>query len=120
MRYFGGIKLGTGGLVRAYAAAVNAAIGAAQLSGRLVKFEIKSPCIFFVPFVLNARFEHYFEKRNLAFLREFNEEGAIWRAKFNGGEFDEFYAFANAFEREGFKFYAIALSAKGEIYNETF
>jgi len=120
VRYFGGIKLGTGGLVRAYAAAVNAAIGAAQLSGRLVKFEIKSPCIFFVPFVLNARFEHYFEKRNLAFLREFNEEGAIWRAKFNGGEFDEFYAFANAFEREGFKFYAIALSAKGEIYNETF
>lgn len=115
VRYFGGVKLGTGGLVRAYGSAVNAAVDAAQQSGRLVKFEIKSPCVFFAPYALGSRFEHYFEKRGLAFSREFNEDGAVWLAEFNGAEFDEFYAFASAFEQDGFRFHALPMSAKGQI-----
>ena len=109
VRYFGGIKLGTGGLVRAYGAAVNAAIEEAAGCGALVKFEIKSLCLFFTPYALGSRFEHYFEKRNLSFEREFNEEGAIWRAEFNGAEFDEFQVFASGFEQEGFSFYALPI-----------
>ena len=99
--------------MRAYGAAVNAAIEEAAGCGALAKFEIKSLCLFFTPYALGSRFEHYFEKRNLSFEREFNEEGAIWRAKFNSAEFDEFYPFASAFEQEGFQFYALPLATKG-------
>jgi len=113
VRYFGGIKLGTGGLVRAYGTAANAAIEEAEGCGALVKFEIKSLCLFFTPYALGSRFEHYFEKRNLGFEREFNEGGAIWRAEFSSAEFEEFQAFASGFEQEGFKFYALPLAAKG-------
>ncbi|MFC2749548.1 MAG: YigZ family protein, partial [Campylobacter sp.] len=69
--------------------------------------------VLFTQYALGSRLEHYFEKRNLSFEREFNEEGAIWRVEFNGAEFDEFYPFASGFEQEGFKFYALPLAAKG-------
>ncbi len=109
VRYFGGIKLGPGGLVRAYGGAVNAAIDAAKL----VKFETKNPCAFFTPFALTNRFEHYFASRNLSEpQREFNQTGAIWSVNFSADEFNDFYDFARIFECEGFSFYAVPLSAK--------
>ena len=39
VRYFGGIKLGTGGLVRAYSGAVNEVINEAIKDGGVMKFE---------------------------------------------------------------------------------
>ena len=108
VRYFGGIKLGTGGLVRAYSGAVNLAINEATLEN----FERKSECSFFTPFALLARFEHFFEKENLKeFEREFNESGAVWSVKFKEDEFKKFYEFANVFEIEGVKFLALPMFA---------
>lgn len=109
VRYFGGIKLGTGGLVRAYSGAVNLAINEATL----IKFEQKDECLFFTPFALINRFKHYFLTQNLAQDEcEFMSDGAVWQAKFNKDEFAKFYEFANVFEYEGFKFLAMPLFSK--------
>lgn len=106
VRYFGGIKLGTGGLVRAYTNAVNAAINEAEL----ILFEYKFLCVFFTPFAILSRFEHYFNTHDLNdFEREFTEFGAIWHANFKRDEFVEFYKFANTFEIEDFKFLAMPI-----------
>ncbi|MGG7073994.1 YigZ family protein [Campylobacter sp. 9BO] len=114
VRYFGGIKLGTGGLVRAYGGAVNLAINEANL----IKFEIKDECVFFTPFSLMSRFDHYFSSENLnEFLREFNENGAIWQAKFNKDEFLKFYEFAHNLEISGLQFLAVPIFAKEHIIN---
>ncbi|MGG7048816.1 MULTISPECIES: IMPACT family protein [unclassified Campylobacter] len=116
VRYFGGIKLGTGGLVRAYGGAVNLAINEANL----IKFEIKDECVFFTPFSLMSRFEHYFTSQNLSeFTREFNENGAVWQAKFNQAELMKFYDFAHIFEQENFSFLTLPLSAKA-CFNRNF
>ncbi|MBE3022363.1 IMPACT family protein [Campylobacter sp. 7477a] len=109
VRYFGGIKLGTGGLVRAYGGAVNLAINEAEL----IEFEIKNKSVFFTPFTLMSRFEHYFNAQNLNDLkREFNETGAIWSVKFNDKEFKNFYDFSHVFEHEGVEFLALGLNTK--------
>lgn len=109
VRYFGGIKLGTGGLVRAYGGAVNLAINEAEL----IKFEFKDECKFYTPFALMSRFEHYFNSQNLnEFEREFIDSGAIWTVKFNESETVKFHSFAHVFEIENFKFLALPLSAK--------
>ena len=103
VRYFGGIKLGTGGLVRAYSGAVNEVINEA------IKDEIK----FFTPFSLMSRFEHYFTTKNLSeFGREFNDLGAIWSVNLNEAEFAEIFKFCKEFEATEFKFLALALSGK--------
>lgn len=112
VRYFGGIKLGTGGLVRAYGGAVNLAVNEANL----IKFELKDECMFFTPFALMSRFEHFFTSQNLSeFTREFNESGAVWQAKFNQAEFIKFYDFAHVFGQENFSFLALPLNAKGKF-----
>lgn len=54
-RYFGGIKLGTGGLVRAYGAAANQAIEAAKITQKKLHQEI----ICLVDFTLWGGLEHY-------------------------------------------------------------
>lgn len=108
VRYFGGIKLGVGGLVRAYSSSVNLVINAANL----VKFEIKDECVFFVPFTLIARFEHYFNKENLQEIQKnFNGLGCEYLFKFNKAEFAKFNEFAKLFEMQDFSFLAIPLFA---------
>ncbi|MBR8462986.1 YigZ family protein [Campylobacter sp. faydin G-24] len=107
VRYFGGIKLGTGGLVRAYGTAVNLAIDEA----RLIKFEQKSETKFFTPFSLIARFEHYF-KDGIEYEREFDTNGATWNVNLKQDEFYKFYEFAHAYDMQGFKFLALPLIAK--------
>lgn len=109
VRYFGGIKLGTGGLVRAYSGSVNLAIN----NAKLIKFEIKDLCIFFTPFSLISRFEYYFSTKNLnEFNREFNETGAIWSVKLNYDEFNDFYVFCDSFSQYDFKFLALPIIGK--------
>ncbi|WP_169777591.1 IMPACT family protein [Campylobacter mucosalis] len=109
VRYFGGIKLGTGGLVRAYSTAVNLAINEA----RLIKFEFKDVLKFYTPFALMSRFELFFSSENLSdFEREFSASGAVWSAKFNESEAAKFYHFAHTFEPSGLEILALPLFLK--------
>ena len=100
VRYFGGIKLGTGGLVRAYASSVNLAINSATLT----PFEFKKSCEFFVPFSLISKFEHFFSKQNLKFNAEFNELGANFKGKITQNEFENLNKFIQNLQNESVKF----------------
>ncbi len=57
VRYFGGIKLGTGGLVRAYGDAAKAVIEAAELH----PFESKYPLCVAVQYTHHNKLEHFLE-----------------------------------------------------------
>ena len=99
VRYFGGIKLGTGGLVRAYGNAAKEAIGASTL----VTFEFQIAVEFFTPFALLARFEHYCSTQTLLFQRTFDTQGAYWKMTLSEAQKEAFVRFAGVFESEGFK-----------------
>ena len=71
VRYFGGIKLGTGGLVRAYSSSVNAALDETRQNGFLVGFECKQSVEFTLALSLYARMEHYLSKNKLEFAVNF-------------------------------------------------
>ncbi len=76
VRYFGGIKLGTGGMARAYGEAAAHALRAAER----VPFEKRKSLTFFTPFCDLGRWEY--ETARLAELsteREFDGTGARWR-----------------------------------------
>ena len=92
VRYFGGIKLGTGGLVRAYASSANAAIDAAEL----VEFVLRKKCIFFVPFAAVAKFEHFLKKSGFVYEASFGAAGAEFSAELSAEEFEKFKGFADA------------------------
>lgn len=100
VRYFGGIKLGTGGLVRAYASSVNLAINSAILT----PFEFKKSCEFFVPFSLISKFEHFFSKQNLKFNAEFNADGANFKGEITQNEFENLNKFIQNLQNESVKF----------------
>lgn len=111
VRYFGGIKLGTGGLVRAYSSSVNLAINNANL----IKFEIKDAFEFFVPFSLISRFEHFLQKEGLKFTNKFNNFGVNFYTEVNEDEFREIYKFIQPFETTDFRFLCFPLFAKDMI-----
>lgn len=60
-RYFGGVLLGTGGLVRAYTQVVQAAVQAAREAGQLV---VISRC---VDIIVRTEYAHYEQAQRLAF-----------------------------------------------------
>lgn len=100
IRYFGGIKLGVGGLVRAYSGAANLVIKTAVLD----KFEFKIPCEVFVPFALIARFEHYFEQNNILANKDFLELGCKFGLNLTQNQKDKFDEFCTKFSQNGVKF----------------
>ncbi|MCV3482671.1 IMPACT family protein [Campylobacter sp. CNRCH_2014_0184h] len=96
VRYFGGIKLGTGGLVRAYSEATNEAI----LNATLLEFEAKNILILNIPFHLYARFEHFLNKNNISYEKKFQENVELILSV-NAKEEEEFKKFAKEFEFSG-------------------
>ena len=84
VRYFGGIKLGVGGLVRAYGSAANEAIKSAKELEILEFYEKKEEFKFFASFALIARIEHFVKAENLNFKQDFSANGcdfAFWLNK---------------------------------------
>jgi len=61
VRYFGGTKLGTGGLVRAYSQAAKDVIQVATLEA----FELKYPLNLTVSYAHNPRLEHLLQSQNI-------------------------------------------------------
>lgn len=99
VRYFGGIKLGTGGLVKAYSEAVNLAIKEIILE----PFELKESINFSLTFKNTAKMEHFLRKNNIAFQRNFKENSIIFKLKLSQKEKEEFENFAKFFNPKDFK-----------------
>ena len=93
VRYFGGIKLGIGGLVRAYGTSVNKAIKSAKDMGVLEFFEKKESLKVFVPFALISRCEHFAKTQNINFSQEFNVAGCDFSFSINGSQKAELIKF---------------------------
>ena len=93
VRYFGGIKLGIGGLVRAYGASVNEAIKSAKDMGVLEFFEKKESLKVFVPFALISRCEHFAKTKNINFSQEFHVAGCDFSFNINGSQKAELIKF---------------------------
>ena len=93
VRYFGGIKLGIGGLVRAYGASVNEAIKSAKDMGVLEFFEKKESLKVFVPFALISRCEHFAKTQNIEFSQEFSAMGCDFSFSINGSQKAELIKF---------------------------
>lgn len=108
VRYFGGIKLGTGGLIRAYLTSANLAIANAVLR----PFEIRSECIIFVPFHQISRFKNYFSKQNIEISANFTQTGCEFLIWLSLDEFNKFHKFALMFLQNGAQFLLLPLFAK--------
>ena len=60
-RYFGGILLGTGGLVRAYSEATNIALEKAEI----INIDMGKEAFLEVPYSDLSKLKYYFEKNNI-------------------------------------------------------
>jgi len=100
VRYFGGIKLGTGGLVRAYGSSAKEVIAASLL----IPFVFKERVLFHTIYSLTPRFEHYTSTHNVTVIqREFQSDGVVWEIEVSVAEKEHFQLFSQLFERDGFK-----------------
>ena len=100
VRYFGGIKLGTGGLVRAYGSSAKEVIARAKL----IPFLFKEIFTCKTDYPLVPRFEHYTATQNITIVkREFESDGVVWVLEVSEEEKEQFLLFAHPFERDGFK-----------------
>lgn len=100
VRYFGGIKLGTGGLVRAYGSSAKEVIAHAKL----IPFLFKEILTCKTDYPLVPRFEHYTATQNITIVkREFESDGVVWVLEVSEEEKEQFSLFAHSFERDGFK-----------------
>ena len=93
VRYFGGIKLGIGGLMRAYGDSVNEAIKSAKDMGMLEFFEKKESLKVFVPFALISRCEHFAKTKNINFSQEFSPLGCDFSFSINKSQKTELIKF---------------------------
>ncbi len=83
VRYFGGIKLGTGGMVRAYRDAAREVIDNATLHPYIKK----SAVVLETPYALVKRYEHFFTQQGIDFgKRDFNAEGVVWHLQLSEEE----------------------------------
>lgn len=89
VRYFGGTKLGPGGLVRAYAEAANAAYAQAELLPYEKLIIEKIEC----NYSNVSMVEYESTQKNIRILsKEFGEKGAIFEIEGTGGNLEAFYS----------------------------
>ncbi|ECQ8744391.1 YigZ family protein [Campylobacter jejuni] len=93
VRYFGGIKLGTGGLVRAYSDAANAVIN----NSSLLSFELKKNISIAIDLKNLNRFEYFLKTYSFNFTKDFKDCKAILHIKLNEKEEQEFEIFYKNF-----------------------
>lgn len=75
VRYFGGTKLGTGGLVRAYSEAARSLLEQADLQA----FEIKYPVEISVDYSFNQKVEHWLQEQAITIVEnDFVGEGVVY------------------------------------------
>lgn len=90
VRYFGGTKLGTGGMVRAYGAAAKEVIKNADL----ILYEKRFPLSFEIPYTQVNRYEHYFNNAGIKYPdREFKAASVYWNLQLTQKEIDAFKRF---------------------------
>ncbi len=98
VRYFGGIKLGTGGLVRAYGASVNEVIKKASLRA----YEKLTCKKFHVSFSLLPRLEHFFKANSFpSGKKNFDEKGVLWKMEVSKREVELLASFVKEYEYLG-------------------
>lgn len=99
VRYFGGVKLGTGGLVRAYSSSVNLTIKQAVLEDFILKQSLE----FFISYSNLAKLEYYFNKNSLEITeKNFNENGCFISCKLTQTELKNFEDFFKDFLKNEF------------------
>ncbi|MBS9778733.1 MAG: YigZ family protein [Campylobacteraceae bacterium] len=104
VRYFGGIKLGTGGLVRAYSGACNEVINASNLLP-YEKLLLIKVCI---PYTLLQRCEHFFKSHDFAEAKkDFDSDGVVCTFELSQKQKDILEEFAKEYEYAGLKLFMI-------------
>lgn len=74
VRYFGGTKLGVGGLIRAYSAATNEALSKCKILTKYLTKEIKIS----FPYDFTGGIENFIDENNISIVkREFNETSSM-------------------------------------------
>ncbi|MDR3177528.1 MAG: IMPACT family protein [Campylobacteraceae bacterium] len=90
VRYFGGIKLGTGGLVRAYGTAAKMALAQADL----VCYEKKEQFCFTCKYHFVQKAEYFLNKIGVDFKnRDFKTDDVVWKLEVSAQQKDEIEQF---------------------------
>ncbi len=90
VRYFGGIKLGTGGMVRAYTQSAKEVIAQSNLTPYVTKERIT----FTTPYTLTNRYEHYFNTQDILYHdRTFSLDTVTWQVELSEREKNNFDIF---------------------------
>ncbi len=86
VRYFGGIKLGVGGMVRAY---TNAAKNTLE-KAKLIKYEKKQKINFQTTYKVTKQYEHFFDSLEIKYDRVFESDGIKWSVNLSDEELKEY------------------------------
>ncbi|MDR2081586.1 MAG: IMPACT family protein [Campylobacteraceae bacterium] len=93
VRYFGGVKLGTGGLVRAYSMSAKNVLNEAKI----IAYEPKEEFTFVCKYSFVSKIEYFLQKTGAAFEnREFGADSVSWRLQLNAQQKEKLKIFLDA------------------------